>query len=102
LEKDDKAYERNKYKRPRIQGRNPLPRRTIHTNSIGTQTKLLAPLETTEIETQIDIPTAEETTLQTEGVFPIDFPTPLESIDIETQVYAPTKKYTTIQTEEAF
>jgi hypothetical protein len=38
LEQDDKAYERKKSKRPRTQGRNPLPRRTVHTNSVGTQT----------------------------------------------------------------
>jgi len=51
LEQTDKAHEKMKSKRPRIQGRNPLPRRTIHTNYVGTQTKLHAPLETTEIET---------------------------------------------------
>jgi predicted RNase H-like nuclease (RuvC/YqgF family) len=38
LEQADKAYERKKSKRPRIQGRNPLPRRTVHTNSVETQT----------------------------------------------------------------
>ena len=78
---NDKAHEKNKSKRPRVQGRNPLPRRKIHTNSIGTQTKLHAPLETIEIETQTKIPAAEETTIQTERVIPTDFPTPSETID---------------------
>jgi DNA anti-recombination protein RmuC len=36
LEQADKAYERKKTKRPRTQGRNPLPRRTVHTSSVGT------------------------------------------------------------------
>jgi hypothetical protein len=49
LEQDDKAHEKNKSKRVRVQGRNPLPRRTIHTNSVGTQTKLHAPLASVEI-----------------------------------------------------
>jgi septal ring factor EnvC (AmiA/AmiB activator) len=38
LEKVDKAYERKKSKRPRTHGRIPLPRRKIHTSSVGTQT----------------------------------------------------------------
>jgi predicted RNase H-like nuclease (RuvC/YqgF family) len=77
LEQADKAHKKKKSKRPRIQGRNPLPRRTIQTNSVGTQTKLQAPLETTEIETQTKGPIIEEITFQTEGVFPTDFPAPL-------------------------
>ena len=38
LEWADKAHGKKKYKRPRIQGRNPLPKRKFHTNSVGTQT----------------------------------------------------------------
>jgi hypothetical protein len=83
LEQDDKAYERKKSKSPRTQGRNPLPRKEFHTNSIGTQTKLPAPLETRKIKIQIEIPVVEETTVQTKGVIPTDFPTPLETIDAE-------------------
>jgi len=36
LEQADKAYEINKMKWPRTQGRNLLPRRTVNTSSIGT------------------------------------------------------------------
>jgi predicted nucleic acid-binding Zn-ribbon protein len=36
LEKAHKAHERNKSKRPRTQGRNPLPRRSVHTSYVGT------------------------------------------------------------------
>jgi hypothetical protein len=63
---------------------------------------LSAPLETVEIETQTKIPTVEETTVQTEGVLPTDFPTPLETIYTETETYAPTTKETVVQTEETF
>jgi hypothetical protein len=38
LEQADKAHEKKKSKRARVHRRNPLPRRTVHTNSIGTQT----------------------------------------------------------------
>jgi hypothetical protein len=69
LEQADKAHEKKKSKRARVQGRNPLPRRTVHTNSVGTQTKLHAPLETVEIETQTEAPTTIETIVQTEEVF---------------------------------
>jgi septal ring factor EnvC (AmiA/AmiB activator) len=41
LEQADKAHEKKKSKRPRVQGRNPLPRRTVHTNSVGTQTNCM-------------------------------------------------------------
>jgi hypothetical protein len=57
LEQADKAHKKKKSKRASVQGRNPLPRRTIHTNSIGTQKKLHAPLASIEIETQTKIPT---------------------------------------------
>ena len=40
LEKADKAHERKKNKSSRVQGRNPLPKRTVTTNSMGTQTDL--------------------------------------------------------------
>jgi hypothetical protein len=45
---------------------------------------LHAPLALVEIETQTKVPTTEETFVQTEGVFPIDFLAPLETIEIET------------------
>jgi hypothetical protein len=38
LEQADKAHKRKKNKRPRVQGRNPLPKRAVTTNSVGTQT----------------------------------------------------------------
>jgi hypothetical protein len=53
---------------------------------------LPTPLETTEIETQTEIPAAEETIVQIEGVIPTYFPSPLETIDIETQTDSPTTK----------
>jgi hypothetical protein len=129
LEQADKAYERKKYKRPRTQGRNPLLRRTIHTSSVGTQTKLHAPeettemetqteipaaegedvqneevipLETQEMETQTEIPVAEETTAQPEEILPTYFPAPLEIIDAETQTDPPATEETVVQTEETF
>jgi len=89
LEQAEKAHEKNKYKRDRVQGRNPLPRRIVHTNSIGTQTELHAPLASIEIETQTEVLAIEETYFQTEGVFPTDFSTPLETIEMETQTEAP-------------
>jgi predicted nucleic acid-binding Zn-ribbon protein len=38
LEQVDKAHKKNKSKRARLQGRNPLLGRTVHTNYVGTQT----------------------------------------------------------------
>ena len=38
LDKAGKAYERNKSKRLRTQGRKPLPRRIVHTSFVGTHT----------------------------------------------------------------
>ena len=38
LEQADKAHRRNKNKRARVQGRNPLPKEEVTTNSVGTQT----------------------------------------------------------------
>jgi hypothetical protein len=102
LEQADKAYERKKSKRPRTQGRNPLPRRTVHTSSVGTQTELHVPEETTEMEAQTEIPATEETTAQPEEVIPTYFPAPLETIDAETQTDVPTTEETTFQTEETF
>jgi hypothetical protein len=61
LEQSDKAHKKKKSKRVRVQGRNPLPRREIHTNSVETQTYFHAPLESVEIETQTDAPTTVET-----------------------------------------
>jgi hypothetical protein len=60
------------------------------------------PLETHEMETQIEIPAAEETTAQPEEVIPTYFPAPLEKIDEETQTNAPTTKEIIFQTEETF
>jgi hypothetical protein len=36
LEQADKSHKRKKNKRSRVQGRNPLPKRTVTTNSMGT------------------------------------------------------------------
>jgi predicted nuclease with TOPRIM domain len=94
LELADKAYERKKTKRPRTQGRNPLPRRTVHTSSIGTQTEFPVPEETTEMEPQAEIPAAEEATVQNEEV------TPLEEHEVEPQTGAPTVEETSAQPEE--
>jgi hypothetical protein len=49
-------------------------------------------LETTEIETQTEIPTTKETIVQTEGVLPIYVPPPLEEVKLGTQKDAPTTK----------
>jgi hypothetical protein len=35
IEQADKAHQRKKNKRSRVQGRNPLPKRTVTTNSMG-------------------------------------------------------------------
>jgi hypothetical protein len=78
-EQVDKAYERKKSKRPRTQGRNPLPRRTVHTGSVGTQTELHALEETTEMEAQIEILAVEGEIVQSEEVIP------LETQEMETQ-----------------
>jgi hypothetical protein len=102
LEQDDKAYERKKSKSPRTQGRNPLPRKKFHTNSVGTKTKLPTPLETRKKKIQIEIPVVEETTVQTKGLIPTDFLAPLETIDVEIQIDAPTTKETVVQIEEEF
>jgi hypothetical protein len=83
LEQADKAYERKKSKRPRKQGRNPLLRRTVHTSSVGTQTELHAPEETTEI------PTTKEA--QNEEVIP------LETHEIEAQTEILVAEETTSQ-----
>jgi hypothetical protein len=92
LEQADKVHEKNKSKRARVQGRNLPTKLKVHTNYIGTQKELHAPLASVEIETQIEVPTIEETVFQTEVMFPTDFPTPLETIEIGTQTYSPTKE----------
>jgi hypothetical protein len=74
LEQVDKAHKRNKSKRPRVQGRNPLPKRIVTTNSVGTQTnpeeitvedavahnEEVIPLETVDAEVQTDTLVSEE------------------------------------------
>jgi hypothetical protein len=67
----DKAYERKNTKRPRTQGRNPLPRTTIHTSSIGTQIESPIPEETAEMELQTNIAAAEEAVVQNEEGIPL-------------------------------
>ena len=84
LEQAEKSHEKKKSKRARVQGRNPLPRMIVHTNFVGTQTKLHAPLASVELETQREVPTTKVTTVQTEGLFPTDFTAPLETIEIGT------------------
>jgi hypothetical protein len=59
-------------------------------------------LEATELETQTEIPTIEETIVQTEGVLPTDFPTPLEKIEIGTQTDAPSTKEIFFQIKKVF
>jgi hypothetical protein len=102
LEQDDKSYKRKKSKRPRTQGRNPLLRKTGHTSSIGTQTELHTPAETTEMEAQIEIPAIKGTTSQPEEVILANFPSPLETIDVETQTDVPATEEIVCQTEESF
>jgi hypothetical protein len=60
------------------------------------------PLASVEIETQTEVPTIEETIVQTEGIFPTDFPAPLETIEKETQIDAPATEEEVVHTEEAF
>jgi len=76
LEQADKAHKRKKNKRPKVQGRNPLPKREVTTNYAGTQTDLeeiivedavahneeVIPLEIVDAEVQTDTPVSEETT----------------------------------------
>jgi hypothetical protein len=68
LEQADKAHQRNKNKRPRMQGRNPLPKREVTTNSVGIQT------DPEEI-------TVEDAVAQHEQVIL------LETVDAEVQTY---------------
>ena len=65
LEQAYKAHKKKKFKRTTVQRRNPLPRRIVHTNFVGTQIELHAPLETVEIETQTEAPVTTETVVQT-------------------------------------
>jgi hypothetical protein len=52
LEQSDKAHKKKKSKRARVQERNPLPRREIHTNYVETQTYFHVVLESVETKTQ--------------------------------------------------
>jgi hypothetical protein len=127
LEQDDRAYKRRKTKRPRTQGRNPLPRRTVHTSYVGTHKELHVPEEKAEMEPQTKIATTKEVVVQNEEgipleahemeaqleipkgaatqheeVIPTNFPTPLETTDVETKTNVPTTEDISCHTEEAF
>ena len=69
MEQTDKSHKKKKSKRVRVQGRNPLPRREIHTNFVETQTDFHAPLESVETETQTDALAIVEIVVHTEEVF---------------------------------
>jgi hypothetical protein len=69
LEQANKSHNKKKSKPDRLQGRNPLPRTTIQTNSVETQTKFHAPLESVEIETRTGVSAIVDTIVQTEEVF---------------------------------
>ena len=79
LEQADKAHRRKKNKRVRVQGRNPLPREAISTNSVG-------------IRTDPEEIVVEEIVAQNEEAISLETQenmTATEAIDIEVQTDTP-------------
>jgi hypothetical protein len=85
IEQADKARRRKKKKRARVQGRNPLPKEVVTTNSVGTLTN---PEEIV----------VEGAVAQNEEVIPIETQEMMiatKTIDVDVQTYTPVLEETT-------